>query len=121
RIARLRWLGEAGTASGRGLHDQQSSRALATGSNQPNSGRTWRPLGRMQNVRGKVEYSVLGAASAGHDQCQIRRGLQRSEKFRGRWNYNADAADAGTNFHRHLLGLRWNAQSLRTAATLQSN
>ena len=60
-FARWRWRRNTGAHHRRRLFYQQPSRTLAAGSNQPDSARARRALGRMQTVRDKVDDASSAA------------------------------------------------------------
>ena len=57
-LARCRWRRNTGASSGRRLFHKQPSGTLAAGSDQPDSNRARRALGRMQTIRDKVNDPI---------------------------------------------------------------
>ena len=62
------------------LFSERSTRPLAAGSNQLDSARAGRALGRVPSVRSQLDESIPRAASALHDKLCLHCRIQRSEK-----------------------------------------
>ena len=92
---------------------------MARGSDQSAHGRSWRALGRLQDVRPDDPPAVPEPGASRPDEPRIHRRLQRGKAPGRRRHRDAHRADAGPDVHRHILGLRRDPEPVRAAKALQ--